>query len=268
MQTYRTWDEVAPRYHRKWVGVGPFGCTGTMLDMVGVHNTDIILDVACGTGAVLTHLAKRVQGGRIIGVDSSAGALAIARRQTRHLANVQCVRADAESMWFACQFDTVTCQFGLFFFYDAPRALANMRNMMQDNGRLGVVVHGDHDEVPYHGCMIREAIHFIPDYIPPGAPTLDRYSDTGTLRAVVEEAGFSGIIIRKETYQYSPGDYDDYWRNYIRYVARPLRQKFASLGRYERRRLREALREAVTPYMDSDGIINFPWQVLILAADR
>ena len=239
-----------------------------MLDMVGVQGKDTILDVACGTGAVLTHLAERVQGGRIIGVDSSAGALAIARRQTRRLANVQCVRADAESMWFSCRFDAVTCQFGLFFFYDAPRALANIRNMTKNNGRLGVAVHGNRDAVPYHGCMIREALRFIPDYIPPGAPPLDRYSDAESLHAVVEEAGFSDITIRRETYRYSPGNYDDYWRGYTRYVARPLRQKFASLGRYRRSKLRETLREAVTPYMDSDGIIDFPWQVLILAAAR
>lgn len=265
------WNEVAPRYHRRWVrpGTGPFGCAGAMLDMVNVRAGNAALDMACGTGAVSRQLSARVgESGRVVGVDASPRALRIARGWTENSHNLDFVNADAETVSFGRRFDIVTCQYGLFFFPDASRALRNMRESMTDRGRLGIVVHGTREKVPYHGCMIREAVRFIPDYIPPGAPALDRYSERGPLRDVVEGAGFTDVSIREATFRYSPGDFGAYWRNYVRYVARPLREKIASLSRRRRAEFREAVRHGTVPYTGDDGTIDFPWQVLILAASR
>lgn len=265
------WNEIAPRYHRNWAGpgAGPFGCTGMMLDAVGVKAGDRALDVACGTGAVTVMLSERVgKTGLVVGVDASTGALEIARRQARSRPNLDFVNADAENVSFAVRFDTVTCQFGLFFFPDAPRALRNMARSMTGHGRLGIVVHGTRETVPYHGCMIQEVLRFIPDYIPPGAPALDRYSEEAPLRDVVEGSGFSDVRIRKVVFKYSPGDFASYWRRYLRYVASPLRRKIAALGRHSRAELREAVRQRTLPYTGEGGAIHFPWEVLILSASR
>ena len=265
------WNEVAPRYHRRWVrpGTGPFGCAGVMLDMVSVGAGNAALDIACGTGAVSRQLSVRVgKSGRVVGVDTSPKALHIARGWAGDNPNLDFVNADAETVSFGRRFDIVTCQYGLFFFPNASKALRNMRESMTDRGRLGIVVHGTKEKVPYHGCMIREAVRFIPDYIPPGSPALDRYSEREPLRDVVERAGFTDVTIKEATFRYSPGDFGAYWRNYVRYVARPLREKIAALSRRRRVELREAVRHGIVPYTGDDGVIDFPWQVLILAASR
>ena len=265
------WNEVAPRYHRRWVrpGAGPFGCAGVMLDMVNVGAGNAALDIACGTGAVSRQLSVRVgESGRVVGVDTSPKALRIARGWAGDSPNLDFVNADAETLSFGRRFDIVTCQYGLFFFPNASKALRNMRESMTDQGRLGIVVHGTKEKVPYHGCMIREAVRFIPDYIPPGSPALDRYSERESLRDVVEGAGFTDVSIKEATFRYSPGDFGAYWRNYVRYVARPLREKIAALSRRRRAGLREAVRHGTVPYTGDDGAIDFPWQVLILAASR
>lgn len=266
----KAWNEVAPRYHKKWVGpqIGPWGCTDAMLDLVDVQKGHSILDVACGTGAVISGLLKRVgSSGRIIGVDSSIKALSMAQGRTKLESNVDYIHGDVENVWFTQKFDITTCQFGLFFFYNAPEALKNIHRMTTDGGKLAVVVHGTLDEVPYHGCVIKAATRFIPDYFAPGAPSMDRYSDKKSLYRVVRDAGYKNITIQKITYRYSPGDYDAYWQGYITYISRLQRQKIESLGK-RLGRFRSEVQKAAAPYTDSNGIIDFPWQVLILGAER
>lgn len=259
------WNEVAPRYHEKWAGpgVGPFGCTDTMMDMVGVWPGDAVLDVACGTGAVSSKLKARVgDSGTVVGLDHSMVALGIARDRSP---DVNFVNADVETMGLRGEFDAVVCQFGLFFFPDAPLALRNMRDVMAERGRLGVVVHGR--EVPYHTCMIQEATRFIPDYIQPGAPALDRYADREALIRIVEDAGFSAISAGSVMFRYSPGDFDAYWSGYVRYLPGQLREKVRALDRGRAGRFQEAVRRRTIPYT-VNGTIHFPWEVLILTAAK
>lgn len=266
----KAWNEVAPRYHKKWAGsqIGPWRCTDAMLDLVDIQKGQTILDVACGTGAVIYRLLKRVgPSGRIIGVDSSIKALNIACSRTRHESNVDYIHADAENVWFAQKFDIATCQFGLFFFYDAPHVLKNIYRMTADGGKLAVVVHGTLDKVPYHGCVIKAANRFIPDYFAPGAPSMDRYSNKESLYRVVRDAGYKNIAVQKITYRYSPGDYDAYWQGYVTYISRLQRQKIEALGK-RLDQFRNEVQRAAAPYTGSDGIIDFPWQVLILGAER
>lgn len=266
----QTWNEVAPRYHKKWAGPqdGPLGCTDAMLDLVGVRNRDTILDVACGTGAVISALLRRINtSGYIIGVDSSSQALSIAQTRMGQRDNVEYVRADAESVWFDQKFDIATCQFALFFFYDAPEVLKNIHSMISEGGKLALAVHGSLDNTPYHGCIIKTVTRFIPDYFASDTPAMDRYSSKEALYKVVEDAGYKDITIQEVTLRYSPGDYDAYWQGYIDYIAKVQRQKIEALGD-RLLQLRKELQQETMPYTDSNGVINFPWQVLILGAER
>ena len=263
-----TWNELAPRYHSRWAGpgTGPFGCTGDMLEMVGISSDMVVLDLACGTGAVSRHLAQRVgPSGKVVGVDTSQVALRVAK-QCGVPSNLAYVNADAEAVSFAAEFDAVVCQFGLFFFPDAAAALRNALAMTTPGGRLGLVVHGSREETPYYGCIIQEVLSYIPDYLPQGGPALDRYSDDRVLREEAEEAGYGNVLVRPVTYGYSPGDFDAYWNGYTRYVPGTQRRKLMSLGADRLAELREAVRRRTGPYTNTDGTIQFPWQVLILTA--
>ena len=266
--TVETWDEVAPRYHSKWAGpgAGPFGCADMLLDEVGISAGDAVLDVGCGTGAATRHIMERVgPGGLVIGVDASDIALRIASGYGVP-PNLMYVNADAEAMPLAARFDMAVCQFAIFFFPDAPAALRNMISMTKPGGRLGVVVHGTLEEVPYHGCLLREIPSYIPDYISPGAPALDRYSEAGALRGLAGGAGYHDISVQTLAYRYSPGDFDAYWNGYLGYISEAQRRKIRALGPHTMGELREAVRRNTIPYTGPDGTISFPWQVLILTA--
>ena len=55
------WNEIAPRYHKRWAGVnqGPFQSTSKLVDLVNVNKGDNVLDLACGTGAVTKKITHR-----------------------------------------------------------------------------------------------------------------------------------------------------------------------------------------------------------------
>ena len=265
-QNMAVWNEMAPRYHTKWAGAdsGPFQSTREMVDIVGVKEGDRVLDVACGTGAVTRRLAEKVgRDGCVVGTDMSASAIRIARSNSRE-ANVLFVNADAENLPLAERFDAVTCQYALFFFPDAPRALENMRGRLGESGALGVTVHGC--RVPYYTSILEAITEFIPDYVAPGAPQLDRYGTEESLRAEVEGAGFSGVRVREFVFTYSPGSFEQYWATYLEYVSSQAREKINSLGTDGIERLKGAIRRNAAPYERDGGVLRFPWQVLILTA--
>lgn len=263
------WNEIAPRYHKRWAssGSGPFESTKKIVQLVKVKNGSKVLDVACGTGTVTKKLSEKVgKSGYVIGTDTSITAIKIAKKWNQKKSNLHFVNADAEKFSFKEKFDVITCQYGLFFFPNASRALKNMKKNLADSGILGISVHGHKDRVPFFGNILDAVTQFIPDYIPPGTPSLDRYGTKKALREEVQKAGFSNISVRNFVFKYKPGSFDDYWSNYLKYVARPIREKLYSLKRNERKELKETVRQNTQPYTKRNGIIEFPWEVLILTA--
>jgi len=265
------WNEVAPRYHKRWAAAacGPFQSTKKLVEHVDVQKGYNALDMACGTGAVTRRLSQKVgKSGRVVAVDTSITAIKVARRYNTANSNVSFVNSDAENFSFNQRFDVVTCQYALFFFPDAVRALRNMRRNLKRSGRLGISVHGCRDKVPFFGAIYDAVTRFIPDYVPPGTPDLDRYGTKRFLRAEIKRAGFSNISIHEYVFRYSPGKFDDYWTNYTRYVAKPIKEKLSTLDGSRRRELRDMVKENAKKFTGRDGIIRFPWQVLILTAEN
>ena len=266
LRTAGAWDEVAPRYHKRWAGAGagPFAVTPRLVKMAGIKRGDRVLDMACGTGAVTKRAARAAgRSGSVTGFDMSASALRIARRFAGS-ANVHFCLADAETVRFAGRFDAAVCQYALFYFPDSLAALRNARRMLREGGTLAVAVHGD--RAPFFTCILDAARRHIPEYAPPGAPDLNRFGTTGALRAEVERAGFR--VAKEETavFRHSPGTFEDYKRGHLRYVARAQREKLASLPRADRARFWDEVRSNTAPYTARSGRITFPWEVLAVSA--
>jgi SAM-dependent methyltransferase len=105
----------------------------------GIAAGDRVLDIACGTGVVTRDVAA-VTGPESLptGLDLSPGMLAVAHSlDTR----IDWRLGDAGQLPFADgSFDRVVCQFGLMFFPDRVRALAEMRRVLRPEGRLALAV--------------------------------------------------------------------------------------------------------------------------------
>jgi len=115
----KIWNEVAPRYHKRWASVnkGPFQSTKKLIELIKINKNNRVLDVACGTGVVTKEIQKKVgKLGYTVGIDTSTTAIKIAKKWNNKKKNLDFINIDAENFTFSKKFDIVTCQYALFFF--------------------------------------------------------------------------------------------------------------------------------------------------------
>lgn len=263
------WNEVAPRYHKRWASIsqGPFASTSKLVHLLNINKGDKVLDLACGTGVVTKKIKQKVgSSGYVVGGDTSVTAIKIAKKWNGHQSNLGFVNIDAENFNFSKPFDIITCQYALFFFPNAQKALKNIKKNLKKTGKIGITVHGAAKKVPFFSSILDAVTEMIPDYFPPGSPDLDRFGTKSSLREEVRKAGFSKITVKNFIFKFNPGTFEDYWRNYLKYIAKPLKEKLDALDRQKRKELKNTVRENVKPYTLKNKTINFPWEVLILTA--
>jgi SAM-dependent methyltransferase len=152
-------------------------------------SADAALDVACGAGHVAFALAPHVA--RVVGVDITPRMLVEAHRLAaeRGVTNLALACATADAIPLAdAPFGIVACRYAAHHFPDITGALAEMRRLLADGGRLLVVdVVGPHDptlaEWLRHIEVLRDPSH-VRDY------------SLGEWMALLERAGFGVASVR------------------------------------------------------------------------
>ena len=261
------WNSIAPQYHNNWANsqVGPFGSTMELVKAAQIKTGDKVLDIACGTGAVTKQAATHLgNNGLLVGVDMSRTALSIAK-QSLNSPTAVFVEMDAENMEFSVTFDRMLCQYGLMFFPNVNKVLKSARKMLREGGKIAIAVHGTAEEVPYFSSIMKPILKHIPDIRPKGAPTVHRFGDSTVLTDELERAGFSSIEVKKRTFSYEAGTFDEYWLDYMHSTANSIRHRIEAKGCDVVDVVRKESEENVFPYL-SGGSIIFPWTVLIATA--
>ena len=262
-----TWNEFAPKYHSDWASkdMGPFKSTAKVVKFSRIKTGDIVLDLACGTGVVTKKISSKIgTSGKVVGIDISPGSIEIAKKWNTKK-NVKFVVADVEKMKFVEEFDAVTCQYGLMFFPNVQLVLRKVRKFLKKGGRITVAVHGSKRTAPYFSCISSAVLKFIPDFLPIGTPTVHRFGVKDLLRMEFKKAGFKKINIYELNFEYKPGTYEDYWRDYFTNLTIPLKKKFKSLDSRQFVAMKKMV-EINTRKFTKNGKIIFPWKVLILTA--
>jgi len=137
---------------------------------------------------------------------------------------------------------------------------------LKKNGILAVSVHGNKNSVPYFSSIFDVVTKFIPDYVPPGAPSLDRFGTKTSLKKALTKAGFANVRIKQHNFEYRPGTFANYWNDYLKYLAKPLKEKIYKLTTYQNHLMKEQIRKNTLPYTKRSGQIVFPWKILIATA--
>ena len=144
--TENVFDYLAPIYETpvwfsplyRFVG-GPFAPWDDRSRVAAMlePNGATVLDVACGTGRFTRHVAADAE--FVTGIDISGEMLERARRYATRdgIDDVAFARMSADRLWFEEDaFDRVSCCWALHIFPDASAALAEMRRVLQPDGRL------------------------------------------------------------------------------------------------------------------------------------
>jgi ubiquinone/menaquinone biosynthesis C-methylase UbiE len=128
------YSRLANSYDRKWLAYVE-ASTRETLARLNLKNTDRILDVGCGTGALLYQLSRRVPQARLVGVDAVVAMLNVAR--PRLPATVELRQAWADELPYDdYSFDVVLSCSVLHYFPDPLAVLREMRRVLRANGQF------------------------------------------------------------------------------------------------------------------------------------
>lgn len=154
-----------------------------------------ILEIACGTGRVTTHLAKSVQHDSLTATDLNIDMIEIARQIVPdHEINWQV--ADAMNLPFADSiFDLVVIQFGIMFFPDKNKGLKEAYRVLKPGGKL---IFNTWDQVQ-NNPAIHEGRLVIESYFGDQPPLFynipfSMYREN-ELHSLASEAGFKDITV-------------------------------------------------------------------------
>jgi demethylmenaquinone methyltransferase/2-methoxy-6-polyprenyl-1,4-benzoquinol methylase len=198
-------DRIAPRYdrlnalislgvHRRWKRAA--------VAALALAPGAVVIDLACGTGDLADDVARA--GGRVVGVDLSAGMLREARRR---VPSARLVRADGAALPFPdASVDGITCGFALRNFVDLGAVLVEMARVLRPGGRVALVevdrpanalvrhAHGLYFErlVPLVGGLLSDRWAYA--YLPSSVAYLP---DATALRGLLASAGFGAIAKRR-----------------------------------------------------------------------
>lgn len=156
-----------------------------------------VVDLASGTGEPGISLAQRIgPEGSLTAVDQSSDLLDIAaeRARNKQLTNFTIHQADAHNLPFANRsFDLASCRFGVMFFSDVARALAELRRVLKPGARACFAAWGSIEQPYWQTTMKIVHQHVGGPLLPPGALGPFRFSAPGSLSEVLRAAGFQEV---------------------------------------------------------------------------
>ena len=216
-----------------------------------------VLDLASGTGEPGISLAQRVPQGSVTAVDQSSELLDIAAKRARdkNLLNFTTQQADAHQLPFADQsFDLATCRFGVMFFTDAERALAELRRVLKPGARACFVAWGPIEQPYWQTTMKIVHRHVGGAVLEPGGASPFRFSAAGSLSAVLTASGFHEVEESTRNFPWTwPGDAEEAFE-YFCAVSAPFRPMLERVAAEQWPTIRAEAKAAIERYRVGDEI--------------
>jgi len=277
-------DSLKPNYkemvRQEWTGAAPLwqkwnqkfvvqtrAATDLVVREARVAPGMNVLDLACGTGEPALSLARAVGPlGHVVATDLVPEMLEAARQNAaaQGLENVEFQKVDAESMPFADgQFDRVTCRFGIMFFPDIPKAMAEIRRVLKPGGRIAFTVFASLDQNPFVMVSLGpflKRVKMPPP--PPDAPHMFRLADPSKLASILLEAGFHSVDVHAHPVIFPwPGPPEECWEA-TRELATVFRRLVEAIPPAQAQETVGEVLEGLKRFQSGDSI-NLPATVIV-----
>ena len=226
-QQKASWNKFSAGW-KKWdnlnmVFLKPMG--DEIIRLLKPKDSDIILDVAAGTGEPGLTIATMLTSGKVILTDLSVGMLEIARENAtlRGIKNIEIQACDVCELPFADHtFDAISCRMGFMFFPDLLLAAKEMVRVLKPGGRIAVTVW----DVPEKNFWVTATMSIINRNLgllqpAPGSTGMFRCAEAGFISDLFLEAGLKNISEKVIVAKLNFKTIDVYW-NMMTEVATPI----------------------------------------------
>ena len=232
--------------------------TETLVEYARPQPGMIVLDVASGTGEPAISLASKVgPTGHVTALDLSADLLQIAdeRARQRAFTNFSTRQADVHHLPLPDQsFDLVTCRFGVMFFADTKRALAELNRVLKPGGRACFLAWGPFDQPYWSSTMGVLVKHVNGPAIVPGAQDPLKFAEPGSLSAALRGAGFKTVEEETRTLPWTwPGTVEEVWE-YAQSVSTPFRPLLERVPADHWDRINADVHATIRQYVKEDSV--------------
>jgi ubiquinone/menaquinone biosynthesis C-methylase UbiE len=214
---WKKWDDLNMDFLK------PMG--DEIIRLLNPKDSDIILDVASGTGEPGLTISTLLVNGKVIITDLSANMLDIAREKAaqRGIKNIETQACDVCELPFADNtFDAISCRMGFMFFPDMLLAAKELVRVLKPGGRIATSV-WNVPEINFWVIAILGTINRIMELAPPppGSPGMFRCAKEGLIADLFLQAGLKNISEKEIVSKLNFNTADVYW-NMMTEVGTPI----------------------------------------------
>jgi ubiquinone/menaquinone biosynthesis C-methylase UbiE len=258
------WERAAAGWSAHANEIRDFGMpvSAWMIEELSLQPGEQVLELAAGPGDTGFMAAELVSpGGSLLSTDAVEPMLGVARERARSmgLSNVDFKRLDLQ--WIdleTASFDAALCRWGLMFASDPGAALQELRRVLRPGGRAALAVWAEPERNPWATIPTRALVELghvePPD---PSAPGMFALADAEKLRRLVEDAGFTDVVVERVELSRPDRGVEDYLQGTLD-LSQPFAETRERLTDEQWAGVQARVAELVEPFAGEDGTLRFP----------
>jgi SAM-dependent methyltransferase len=265
------WERAAPGWGRHAQHTREMGMPVStwMIEQLSLQPGQQVLELAAGpgdTGFLAVELVA--PGGKLISSDATEAMLEVARERARQLniENVEFKQLQLE--WIdlpTASVDAVLCRWGYMLIVDPATALRETRRVLRPGGRLALAVWDVPQKNPWATISSRALIAAGAVSPPePGGPGMFALAERDVLEGLLEEAGFTGVLVEAVEFDRLYENFEDYWAETLD-LSQMVSEALEPLSEDQREAVRARVRALAEPYIGDRGLL-LPGSSLVASA--